>query len=160
MTDYSQEKWYTGLSLNLQPLMDTTMKLLEREKNRPGEFEDYQFIVFPLAKAFEAFLKDWLYQQNLIEERVYRSKKFSMGRSLNPDVRLEQRDEFWFYDDLLQTCGEHTARFVWETWLERNRLFHLYPGEEYKLSLNEAEALVQQFIRAIDLCLFCVSEKK
>ena len=158
MSNYTQEKWYQGLSKNLQPLADNSLQLLAREKNNPESLGDYQFIVFPLAKAFEAFLKDWLYQQQLITDRTYNSKKFSIGRSHNPDVRIEQRDEYWYYDDFLQLCGEHTARFVWDTWLERNHLFHLYPGEEYNLTLPEAENKINQIIKAIDLCLYCQKE--
>lgn len=152
------EKWYQGLSENLRPLAKISLRLLAREKANPGAFSDYQFVVFPLAKAFEAFVKDLLFQAGLVSERTYNSKKFSIGRSLNPDVRLEQRDQYWFYDDLARWCGEDTARFVWETWLERNRLFHLYPGEEYHLTLEEAESKIQQIISAIDRCLFCARE--
>ncbi len=158
----SGEKWYRGLKANLRPLASLSLQLLAREKanfaNSP--LDNYEFIVFPLAKAFEAFLKDFLFAQKLINERTYNSKKFSIGRSLNPDVRLEQRDQYWYYDDFLQLCGQEVALFVWETWLERNRLFHLYPGEEYNLTLTEAEEKINQIIRAIDLCLYCQREEK
>ncbi len=171
MINLDSEKWYQGLAPNLRPLALLSWQLLAREKASQKELQnsavsmsvpiqDYQFIVFPLAKAFEAFLKDLLYNAGLITDRTYNSKKFSIGRSLNPDVRLEQRDQYWYFDDLAHFCGEQTARFIWDTWLERNRLFHLYPGEEYHLSLEEAEAKMRQIIRAIDLCLFCAREQQ
>lgn len=160
MINIDGEKWYQGLGENLRPLAKMSLQLLAREKSQPGQFADYQFIVYPFAKLFEAFLKDLIFQAKLIPERAYNSKKFSIGRSLNPDVRLEQRDEYWFYDDLARWCGEDLAREVWETWLERNRLFHLYPGEVYHLTLVEAEQKVNQIIRTIDKCLFCARENK
>ncbi len=152
------KKWYHFLSSSLQPLALLSMQLLKREKEQSLELANYDFIVFPLAKAYETFLKDYLFSLKLIPERIYRSKKFSIGRSLNPDVRLEQRDEFWLYDDLHRLCGEHVAREIWDAWLMRNRLIHLYPGEVQSTSLAQAENKINQLIRVIELCGHCAFE--
>ncbi len=154
------EKWYQGLGPQLRPLALQSLQLLEREKKSPGTFSDYQFIVFPFAKAYEVYLKDLLFQAQIIDQRTYNNKYFSIGRALNPDVRLEQRDQNWYYDDLIELTDEKVARYLWDTWLERNRLIHLYPGEEKALTLEEAEAQINHFIRAIDLSFYALRERE
>lgn len=150
-----EKKWYQYLSPELLPLVEQSLQLLHQAKANPYKFDNYDYVVFPFAKAYEPFLKKYLFDLHLIDEHIYRSKKFSIGRSLNPDVHLEQRDENWYYDDLVKHCGQQVAREIWQTWLKRNQLFHLYPGEIYKLNIVEAEALINQFIKAIELCQHC-----
>lgn len=152
------EKWYQFLSPNLRPLALQSLQLLKKAQEAPESFDNYDYIVYPLAKAYECFLKDYLLAMNLIDRKTYASKQFAIGRSLNPDVRLEQRDEFWFYDDLAQVCGEHVAREIWDGWLIRNRLFHLFPGEKQHCNLREAEEKIRQFVKIIELCQECVRE--
>ena len=149
------KKWYHRLRPNLRPWALETLQLLRLAKENPDRFVNFDFVVFPIARIYEPFLKDFFHDQGLIDDTTYRSKKFSLGRSLNPDVRLEQRDELWLYDDVARSCGEPIARELWDAWLERNHLMHLYPGEIRTLTLPEAEAKVNQFIRAIDLCAAC-----
>lgn len=150
-----EKKWYQQLSPELLPLVEQSLQLLRQAKANPEQFSNYDYVVFPFAKAYEPFLKKYLYDLNLIDERTYHSKKFSIGRSLNPDVHLEQRDQAWYYDDLVRHCGDKVAREIWQTWLKRNQLFHLYPGEINSLSLTEAEAMINSFIRVIELCQHC-----
>lgn len=149
------KKWYQYLGEELRPLALQSLTLLQEAKGRAEPFATYDYVVFPLAKAYEPFLKSYLYRLNLITQRTYNSKKFSIGRSLNPDVRLDQRDDEWYYDDLARHCGEQVAREVWEMWLVRNQLFHLYPGEIEQVSLPQAEAMIKGFIRMIELCSAC-----
>jgi hypothetical protein len=149
------QKWYHVLSSALRPLALDSLQLLHREQQQSTQFSNYDFVVFPLAKAYESFLKDFLFSLDLIDEATYRSKKFSIGRSLNPDVRLEQRDEWWFYDDLARLCGADVAREIWDAWLERNRLVHLYPEEIQTTTLADAESKINNFIRVISLCGVC-----
>jgi hypothetical protein len=145
------KKWYQYLGEELRPLALESLTLLQRERQDPGRFPNYDFVVFPLAKAYEPFLKTFLFQLNLIDERTYNSKKFSIGRALNPDVQLGQRDEAWYYDDLARALGEPVAREVWQTWLVRNRLFHLYPGEVQTTDLETAANMIEQLIKMISI---------
>jgi hypothetical protein len=149
------EKWYHFLDEPLRPLALESLALLKREKAKPDQYVNYDFVVFPLAKAYEPFLKSYLYRLGLIDNRTYNSKKFSIGRSLNPDIHLEQRDAYWYFDDLAKKCGENVSREVWEMWLVRNRLFHLYPGEIQTTTLAQAEVMINNFIKAIELCMVC-----
>lgn len=150
-----EKKWYHYLPAELLPSVNQSLTLLRQAQRAPEQFDNYDYVVFPFAKAYEPFLKTYLYNLGLISERVYYSKKFSLGRALNPDVHLEQRDENWYFDDLVKKCGEKVAREIWQTWLLRNQLFHLYPGEINKLSLPQAAAAIDKFIRAIELCTHC-----
>lgn len=150
-----EKKWHHYLPAELLPLVNQSLTLLRQAQRAPEQFDNYDYVVFPFAKAYEPFLKTYLYNLGLISERVYYSKKFSLGRALNPDVHLEQRDENWYFDDLVKKCGEKVAREIWQTWLLRNQLFHLYPGEIHQLSLPQAAAAIDKFIRAIELCTHC-----
>ena len=149
------EKWYVSLNENLRPWALESLQLLHLAQHSGETFVNYDFVVYPLAKAYEGFLKDFLWKLKLIDERTYNSKKFSIGRALNPDVRLEQRDEGWLFDDLVRECGDHVAYAIWDAWLMRNRLIHLYPGEIQTTTLPEAESKIKQLVRVIELCSVC-----
>ena len=151
------KQWYHYLSPAVRPWAKQSLQLLKQAKQQRETvaYDNYDYIVFPLAKAYETFLKDYLYAMHVIDEYTYNNKRFAIGRALNPDVRLEQRDDWWLYDDLAQTCGERVAREVWDTWLMRNKLMHLYPGEKQETTLAQAEEKIQQFIRVIELCAVC-----
>ncbi len=101
--------------------------------------EDFSFIVFPMAKAYEGFLKKVLLDLNLISHKVYYGRRFRIGRALNPDVSLKQRDKWWLYDDLTRMLNEELAQEIWQTWLQcRNHVFHFFPDGGKALSFDEA----------------------
>lgn len=137
-------------------LIEVAYELYNREQENPGLFVDYSFIVFPIAKAYEGFLKLYFYDLELIDKKTYEGKRFRIGRALNPDVYREQRDEDWLYDDLVQLCGEAVARDLWETWLEcRNRVFHFFPLSENKLTLEQAKERIDQVSASIEAAVQC-----
>jgi len=137
-SDFSQEAWFKFLTKEQQILVDVSFQLLEDAPNHQ-QFLDYSYIVFPMAKAYEGFLKKVLFNQELISEIVYMGKKFRIGRSLNPDVHFDQRDQYWLYDDLAQICGEALARQIWDTWLQcRNQVFHYFVKDPRLLTLDQA----------------------
>lgn len=101
---------------------------------------DYSFMVFPMAKAYEGFLKDYLLKANLLSQETYHSKKFRIGRALNPDVFPNHQDEQWLFDDVSNRLGHDVARRIWDTWLQcRNHVFHYFPEDRSSLSLSEAQ---------------------
>ena len=125
-----EKKWHHYLPAELLPLVNQSLTLLRQAQRAPEQFDNYDYVVFPFAKAYEPFLKTYLYNLGLISERVYYSKKFSLSRALNPDVHLEQRDENWYFDDLVKKCGEKVAREIWQTWLLRNQIL-VYEWDEF-----------------------------
>ena len=142
--------WYQFLSPWQQDLVDTSVLLSQRQDSL-ADLDDFSFIVFPMAKAYEGFLKKVLLDLSLISENVYKSKRFRIGRSLNPDIRQNQRDQYWLYDDLRDRSNEEVARQAWDAWLKcRNRVFHFFPNGEQKLSWVEAEARLQMMAAAME----------
>ncbi len=122
----------------------------------PNEIHDYAFVVFPLAKAFEGFLKTYFYRKNLITEKVYSGRHFRVGRSFNPDLPDKYRDEFWVYDDVARECGEDLARRMWNVWLDaRNHLFHYFPNDKYDVTLAQAKELVFHTLDVVTDAIHC-----
>lgn len=144
----SSGDWFNSLAPQLQLLIKLSDTLYERELKLESDLSDYSFIVFPLAKAYEGFLKDFLFNLGLISERLYRSHRFRIGRALNPDVRYEQRDDEWVYDNVGQLCGPDFARDVWDAWLVcRNQLFHFFPTETSNLNLSQVSGYQQMLTK-------------
>jgi len=133
------ESWSSYLLPDVQLQVTTALKLYEREYADPGKFQDYSFVVFPMSKGYEGFLKQYFYDLHLISTKTYEGKRFRIGRALNPDVHLNQRDDWWLYDNIARACGKNTARVLWETWLVcRNRVFHFFPKKSTQLDLVTA----------------------
>lgn len=143
--------WYHYLTRGQQVLVDTSLDLSKR-RQQLLDLKDYSFIVFPMAKAYEGFLKKVLFDLYLIDQVTYQGRRFRIGRALNPDVRAHQRDEQWLYDDLSQRFGADLTRQLWDTWLKcRNRIFHFFPDKEQYLSLQEAEAHLLMMVEVMSL---------
>ena len=128
--------WYMYLTPWQRELVDTSAQLLEILAPTSPSFNqvaapvlaDYGFLVFPLAKAYEGFLKKYFLNLNLITPDMYNSRKFRIGRAFNPDVNNNQKNELWLFDDVSRSCGQETARQLWEAWLSgRNQVFHYFP---------------------------------
>ncbi len=115
---------------------------------------DYAFMVFPLGKAYEGFLKLFFYRADIVSKDVYRATHFRIGRSFNPDLPQHLRDELWLYDNVERYCGVETARSMWQIWLEaRNHLFHFFPDERYSLTASEADVLVEKVLKVMDTAI-------
>lgn len=135
--------------------------LYQREVELKTSWPDYSFVVFPLAKVYEGFLKQFLFQLGLISTETVASTRFRIGRALNPDVHKIQQDEYWLYRDLEQICGPGVARELWETWLGcRNRVFHYYPEQPRLLTLTQAGAYLDRLAAAMEAALVCQVESK
>lgn len=161
MQDFSSQAWYLYLTDWQKKLVETSLQLLDRELNSEQEnhFADYSFIVFPMAKAYEGFLKKYFYDFNLIDEHTFRGKKFRIGRALNPDISTNHRDEHWIFDDVEQLCGTALAREMWDTWIEcRNRIFHYFADEKDKATLAEAEQKIEKMAQAMTDAFLCMNE--
>lgn len=151
--------WFQKLDEGQQALIETALILREeaRSKSPDGHFSDYSYIIFPMAKAYEGFIKKFLLKLNLINARTYSSKRFRIGRAINPDVRKQHRDKSWVYDDLSQVCGVDTARVLWEAWLEcRNRVFHYFPGKKITLSFAEVEKKLDLLLSSMEQASQCL----
>lgn len=145
--------WYQYLDHCQQSLIDTSFELIKRREHLL-ELHDYSFIVFPVAKAYEGFLKQILFDLHLISTKTFEGRRFRIGRALNPDIRENQRDEDWLYDDLARLFGESSARQLWDTWLAcRNHVFHYFPDCKQDLSFEEAVAKVEMMTEAMQMVI-------
>ncbi len=164
--------WFSQLEESQQELIKLAYFLYQREAGLgPGPSHsaiagrtnrglyDYSFVIFPMAKAYEGFLKRYLFDLQLIDERTFQGKRFRIGRALNPDIRESQQDEFWLYDDLELLCGKQNAHVLWQTWLQcRNRVVHFFPNDENRISLSEVRERIEMVMETIDVAYQCKAE--
>jgi len=75
--------WWNYIEEDLQELMVASEFLANTVKSWGGDlpagrqvFHDYSFIVFPIAKAYEGFLKKMFFDLGFITEEDYRGKRF------------------------------------------------------------------------------------
>ena len=158
-TVYYTQDWYVSLTSWQKELVRTSLELLSREERTQSNFADYSFIVFPMAKAYEGFLKDFFYKVGLITEQTYNDKRFRIGKAINPDINPSHRDEEWLYDGIVRMCGSELARSMWQTWLQcRNQVFHYFPGEEKRLSLAETIHHIEMIADTMNAAATCKME--
>jgi hypothetical protein len=159
MDAIEQKVWWSYLEEDLQKLFNTSLFLITAVKSwgadLPGgkkEFDDYAFVVFPAAKAYEGFLKKMFLDTGFITEEDYFGKHFRIGKSLNPSLPREARKDS-VYVRIVKFCGgKRLADNLWETWrVCRNLTFHWFPNEKNAISLPEAIERVNMIIDAIDM---------
>ncbi len=152
----TNENWLRQLETPQRELVLLSIELWDQEKQAESQWVDYSFIVFPMAKAYEGFLKKFFFDMGLITENLYQSRRFRIGRALNPDIRPEYRNGEWLYDELEHQCSPQTARLLWETWLNcRNGIFHYFPDKVNYLSLKKAEEALALILAAMSTALEC-----
>ena len=158
MESPDQKIWWGYLEEDLQKLIETSFFLISTVKSwgadLPGGekvFNDYAFVIFPAAKAYEGFLKKMFLDLGFITETDYFGKHFRIGKSLNPALPKEiRKDEV--YSKIVKYCGgEGLAQTLWETWrVSRNLTFHWFPNEKNVVTLDEAIERVNMIMNAID----------
>ncbi len=157
------QDWYEYLDEPMRDLVDEAYYLLDREQMRVAGLHDYSFVVFPIAKAYEGFLKKFFFDLKLIGERELKGRFFRIGRSLNPSLPKKLRNGTWIYDNLESMCehekeheGKNLAAFLWNGWKEgRNKIFHYFVDHEQFISLEEAGKKVELIRRAMEESLRC-----
>jgi hypothetical protein len=153
--------WYINLVTWQKELVRTSLELYAREERMQSYFEDYSFVVFPIAKAYEGYLKQLLYDFGFINLLTFHDKRFRIGRALNPDLNPAHQDDQWLFPRLAESCSKETARFLWDAWLEcRNQVFHYFPDNEKRLSLIEAGKCIEMLAQAMDLAYQCKIQDK
>jgi len=145
--DYNQTNWWKYVDEPMRDLAAQSFALLEHEQERGTEskYHDYGFIVFPMAKAYEGFLKKLLYNLKLISSRQYLGDRFRIGKALNP--HLPKRYQWdWVYEKLTTYCGSpELPQLLWDTWRKaRNRVFHYFPDHHEFVSLDQAQEIINE----------------
>ncbi len=156
MFNFTQENWYSYLTDWQVQLIEVTAKLAEQHQSDQEELEDYSFLVFPMAKAYEGFLKKFFLDLKLIDRDTYEGRRFRIGRALNPDVSFNQRDKYWVYSSLEDICSPETARRLWDGWLHcRNKVFHFFPKDQGLLTYQQAVEKIEELNLAMGAAVEC-----
>lgn len=114
-----------------------------------NHINDYSFLVSPISKAYEGYLKDFFLKTNIIDKYSYESDRFRVGKTLNPSLRYKR---FSIYQKLasLNEEGEVLAEKLWTAWkYGRNEIFHYFPNNLKNLSRDEAEERISMLLNAI-----------
>ncbi|PWU23764.1 hypothetical protein C5B42_01915 [Candidatus Cerribacteria bacterium 'Amazon FNV 2010 28 9'] len=157
--NFTHARWYMFMTPQERTLADLSSELFDREERLHSSYADYSFVVFPLSKAYEGFLKEFLFHLKLIDATEYAHREFRIGRSLNPDIPVRHQDEYWLYGKLVATCGEELSRKLWNIWLEaRNHLFHYFPDAQHNISLAQAKELLLKLSTTMEEACACLKD--
>lgn len=144
--------WWSYLEAGQQEGLKIAFALLAREKVSPIQnVDDYSFIVFPAAKAYEGFLKKLFRDLGFLTQGDYEGDRFRIGRALNPSLEKEWRHES-IYDRMIEYCrGRELPDQLWETWKKsRNTIFHWWPGHKNETTLEQAQDLLSMIVDTIN----------
>ena len=171
MFEWTNQSWYAYLDVGQQDLVRVAEALLRREvEEKQQTFYDYAFIVFPMAKAYEGFLKKFMYELGIISLKQYEGEHFRIGKSLNPDLPVKYRRNDWVVERLDRICGRVEteadekvllSQVLWQEWKEsRNVLFHYFPQRENFISLEEAEERLVRLAEVMEAAMGCQVKKE
>ena len=137
---------------DLQELLKESFLLWEKVGSWKEKFNDYSFVVFPAAKAYEGYLKVLFLKMRFITEEEYYGKHFRIGKALNPSLPPRLKDENSVYQKLTDFCkGEDIPKAMWNAWkVSRNLLFHWFPDEKNQISYVEAGERLDIILKAMD----------
>jgi hypothetical protein len=136
------------LSDSQDKLVSDVEIILDRLSKENG-IHDYSFVVSPMAKAYEGYLKDFFLKINIISQNEYESDRFRVGKTLNPSLRYKRFSVFQKLSDCHEK-GEELAEILWDAWkYGRNEIFHYFPNNIKHLSRQEAEERVGLLLNAI-----------
>lgn len=158
LQNFQNKPWFQKLPPGQRNLLTQSLFLFSDMKTHQRKFYDYSFIVMPAAKAFEGFVKEFLFKTRLISEKSYKGDRFRVGKALNPELEHVARlKKVALYDDLTKLFGdEEVPKRLWQTWKQcRNRIFHFFPSFKQAISLKEAEERLLQIFETMEF----VSEK-
>ncbi len=144
--------WWKYLSEPQQNLISQAFYLLEDSKRHPllNDVSDYSYLVFPVAKAYEGFLKKLFLDMNLIKKWQYESDHFRIGKALSPNL-ARKLGKNSIYEQLVSRGWQSLADKLWNCWKQgRNLVFHYFPHNFRALTREEAETLMNQLIKVME----------
>ena len=146
---FENEPWLKFLEPVQRELLTTSFDLLAWAKQKGDKYHDFSFIVMPAAKAFEGYMKKWLFTLKFIGEEDYSHDRFRLGKALNPELE-QKHPEQCLFNEISRRCSPSIAQELWETWKRcRNRLLHYFPAEQQVFTLQESEDRLGQIVKTI-----------
>jgi hypothetical protein len=114
---------------------------------------DYSFVVFPIAKAYEGFLKRLFMDIGIIEHDEYYSDEIRIGRILNPKYQKELSNAFTIMGRR-SAQKQDMLQLLWDVWKKgRNLVFHFFPHNYRRLTREEAVGTVREVVDAMDMAI-------
>lgn len=110
---------------------------------------DYSFVIAPISKTYEGYLKDFFLKIGIIDQYNYSSDRYRVGKTLNPSLRYKN---YSIYQKLTEVSdrGEELAELLWDAWkFGRNEIFHYFPTSVKNLDRAEAEERISLLLNAI-----------
>jgi len=150
---FENKKWFNKLNSTQKKLLKQSFYLLKLVQKDNLKLFDYSFLVVPAAKAYEGYLKKWLFDLDLISRHDFEEEFFRIGKALNPELEnIARLKKECLYNEISEKCGERTAQFLWRTWKRcRNRLVHYFEKEKQNFNLQQAKERLKQIVAAIEL---------
>ena len=113
-------------------------------------FDDYAFMVFPYAKAFEGFLKQLFRDTGFLTEEEYVSDHLRLGKLMSPNMAGKLGD-MSLYNKLVSVGSKDLADKIWDSWRNgRNRVFHYFPHNLEAITLTEAEEKSKMILKTME----------
>lgn len=129
-------------------LINDVAIILERVA-KGDTISDYSFVVSPISKAYEGYLKEFFLKINVIDEASYLSDRFRVGKTLNPSLRYKRFSIFQKLADYDEK-GEELAELLWDAWkYGRNEIFHYFPNQVKVIDKKAAEDRIYMVLNAI-----------
>jgi hypothetical protein len=120
----------------------------DSEEHVNEEPTDYSYLVFPFAKMYEGFLKQLFLDLGVIEEGMYYSDRFRIGKALSPNYSQYAGS---VYGQMEKRYGKSLATRLWNMWKEgRNLVFHYFPHNYRALTRAQAIDLVEQLVQTME----------
>jgi hypothetical protein len=129
---------------------DGEFLVTDSEVHKSEEPTDYSYLVFPFAKMFEGFLKQFFLDMGFISEHDYYSNHFRIGRALSPNL-VKRLGHQSIYGQAAKRFGQDWALRLWHTWKEcRNLVFHYFPHNYRALTRTQAIDCINEIIESMD----------
>ena len=140
------------LSTGQSDLVSEGFNVLNYIEDHPEkQFNDYSFVVFPFAKAFEGFLKQALLDKRLIDEHDYFSTHFRLGKVMSPNM-IDKLGDRSVYQKICDRYNCQIGDVIWKTWKSgRNEIFHYFPHNLRSITFPEAKEVINQIISTMEL---------
>jgi len=134
-------KLWERLSPEMKDFLLDAESLVEQAKSSSRILTDYSYLVFPVSKAYEGFLKKLFFDLGIISKELYKGEHFRIGKALNPYIEPYLKVES-YYEKICDKLGTDLTMELWEYWKKgRNLLFHYFPNHLQCIRISEAEEI-------------------
>ena len=143
------------LEQDIKGLISDAEHLLDLVREEDKGTTDFSYLVFPVSKAYEGFLKKLFLNVGIIDEKDFYGDDVRIGRILSPNFRKSNPKLFKGIclreSANVDERGEDLADRLWEVWhVGRNRVFHYFPHNFRRLSYSEALEIIQKVIAQME----------